>query len=641
MRRNSSITLLAVGHACVDVYQGAVAALVPFFVAERAYSYAAVSGIVLAASLLSSVAQPVFGALTDRWATPWLLPLSTLLSGVGIALSGVTGHYGLTLVFVAVSGIGVAAYHPESARVARLASRGSHAAMGWFSLGGSLGFALAPLMVAAVVATGGLRLTPLLVLPALAGAVTCLPVLRLLGQRQAAAARTAVPGGADDTASFVRLSLVVVCRSIVYVGLSTFIALYAKQSMHGGTVAGTAALFVLYLGGAVGSVLGGTLANRWARVTVARWAYLIAVGTVAGVVFVPGLAMYPFVALTSAALYVPFSLQVTLGQDYLPSRIGTASGITLGLTVSIGGLVSPVIGSLADATSLRTALAPLVLIPGVCWILARSLPEPQAVTGSAGAEVGAADDEPDGAEGHRGEAQVASGEDQVEERNPAARLVQVMGLEMILGEAGDGRAGVGADVRAEAVQRGEVEFVPGRVEQVRSQAGSDRDPTVDDQGVVLQYASGRLVEVHVQEQRLDEGGIAPLDAQRHADEARDDREHGGERAPDDSAECDADREPADTGRDGEQAGDKQRPGLEQATDADGGLHVRQVVADRGDGRGQGRHEQAEQGQLGPQPAGRRDVLAPGQQQGPLLVLPGQQWHAEKHADQQRHVLHQQ
>ena len=103
MPRNKSIILLSVGHACVDVYQGAVAALVPFLVAERGYGYAAASGVVLAASVLSSVAQPVFGVLTDRWAMPWLLPLSTLLGGLGIALSGVSGSYGLTLACVAVS----------------------------------------------------------------------------------------------------------------------------------------------------------------------------------------------------------------------------------------------------------------------------------------------------------------------------------------------------------------------------------------------------------------------------------------------------------------------------------------------------------------------------------------------------------
>ncbi|MGW7082800.1 MFS transporter [Streptomyces sp. NPDC054871] len=378
MRRNTSITLLSAGHACVDVYQGAVASLVPFFVAERAYSYAAVSGIVLAASLLSSVAQPLFGVLTDRWAMPWLLPVSTLLGGLGIALSGVSGSYALTLVFVAVSGVGVAAYHPESARVARLAARGSHSGMGWFSLGGNLGFAAAPLLVTAVVATGGLRLTPLLVLPALVGAVLCLPVLRALEkQRQDAGAGTTMTTARDDDrASFVKLSLAVVCRSIVFVGLRTFISLFAEERMGGSAAAGTAALFVLYLGGAVGSVLGGRLADRWDRVTVARWSYLLTAVCVAGVVFVPGPALYLCVALTSAGLYVPFSLQVTLGQDYLPSRMGTASGITLGLTVGVGGLVSPLIGGLADATSLRTALAPLALMPVLSWLLFRTLPEP-------------------------------------------------------------------------------------------------------------------------------------------------------------------------------------------------------------------------------------------------------------------------
>ncbi|MFE9499164.1 MFS transporter [Streptomyces collinus] len=376
MRRNTPIVLLSLGHACVDVYQGAVAALVPYFVSERSYGYAVASGIVLAASLLSSVAQPVFGALTDRRPMPWLLPLSTLLGGVGIALSGLSGSYPLTLACVAISGIGVAAYHPESARVARIAGRGSHRAMGWFSTGGNIGFALAPLMVTAVVTTGGLRWTPLLVLPALAGAATCLPVVRVLRERQAAGGRTTVPAGSDDTASFMRLSLAVVFRSIAFVGLSTFISLYARQRLGGGAAAGTAALTVLYLGGAIGSVLGGSLATRWDRVTVARRSYLITAAAVAGVVWVPGPAIYLFVALTSAGLYVPFSLQVTLGQDYLPSRVGTAGGITLGLTVSIGGLASPVIGRLADATSLRTALAPLVLMPVLSWLFLRTMPEP-------------------------------------------------------------------------------------------------------------------------------------------------------------------------------------------------------------------------------------------------------------------------
>ncbi|WP_068922615.1 MFS transporter [Planobispora rosea] len=379
MPKNKTIMMLSAGHACVDVYQGAVAALVPFLVAERAYTYAAASGVVLAASSLSSVAQPLFGALTDRWALPWLLPVSTLLAGLGIALSGLGDSYALTLALAAVSGIGIAAYHPESARVARIAAGGGHTAMGWFSLGGNLGFAAAPLLVAAVVATGGLRLTPLLAVPALVGAVLYLPVTRALG----ASARPAAGGvpraaGRDDVASFVRLSLVVVCRSIVFVGLSTFIASYASARTGAGTTAGAAALFVLYLGGAVGTVLGGSLAGRWDRVRVVRVSYLVSVAAVAGVVLVPGPAIYLFAGLTSIGLSVPFSLQVTLAQDYLPARVGTAGGVTLGLTVSVGGLAGPLIGAVADATSLRTALTPLIAMPALGWLLARTLREPAA-----------------------------------------------------------------------------------------------------------------------------------------------------------------------------------------------------------------------------------------------------------------------
>ncbi|MFE2291386.1 MFS transporter [Streptomyces sp. NPDC059452] len=377
MAKNKAITLLSIGHACVDVYQGAVAALVPYFVAERAYTYAAASGIVLAASLHSSVAQPLFGVATDRRAMPWLLPVSTLVAGSGIAVSGLTGSYALTLLFVGIGGIGVAAYHPESARVARIVSRGSHTAMGWFSLGGNLGFAFAPVLVAVAVGVGGLKLTPLLVLPALVGSLLTLPVLRGLERVTSGSPDPAgAPTAPDDIASFVKLALAVVCRSIVFVGLSAFISFYVRERTGGGVAAGTAALVVLYLGGAVGTVLGGRLAERRDRVTVVRGSYLLSVAAVAGLVLVPGPALYVFVALTSAGLYIPFSLQVTLAQDYLPSRAGTASGITLGLTISIGGLFSPLIGRLADATSLQTALMPLIAMPALSWLLLRTIEEP-------------------------------------------------------------------------------------------------------------------------------------------------------------------------------------------------------------------------------------------------------------------------
>ncbi|MFJ8595339.1 MFS transporter [Streptomyces sp. NPDC093598] len=366
---------MSLGHACVDVYQGAVAALVPYFVAERAYSYAAASGVVLAASLLSSLVQPLFGVLTDRWAMPWLLPLSALTAGAGVALSGVTGSYALTLAVMAVSGVGVAAYHPEAARVARAVAHGRHTAMGWFSFGGNAGFALAPLLVFAVGATGGLRASPLLAVPALAGAALCAAAVRSAGSgaRSAGASATA---GEDAWGSFLRLSGAVVCRSVVFVGLSTFVTLFVRERTGGGEAAGTAALFVLYAGGAIGTLAGSRLAERYGRMAVVRRSYALTVPAVAGLLLVPGPAVYLFVALTSAGLYVPFSLHITLGQDFLPGRVGTASGVTLGLTVSVGGLAAPALGALADATSLHTALLPLIALPALGRLLLCGLREP-------------------------------------------------------------------------------------------------------------------------------------------------------------------------------------------------------------------------------------------------------------------------
>ncbi|MEU6710871.1 MFS transporter [Nonomuraea sp. NPDC046802] len=368
------IPMLAAGHATVDFYQGAVPAFVPFLVAERGYGYVAVSGVVLAATLLSSIVQPLFGVLTDKWRMPWLIPLSMVVAGAGVAFGGVTDSYALVWLAMAVSGMGVAAYHPESARLARIASRGSHVRMSWFSMGGTLGFATAPVLVTPLLSVWGLAASPLLALPAVLGAVVTLPaVLALAGGGPAAKAAAPAPGR-DDWPSFARLTLVIVFRSVVYVGLSTFVALYM-----GGGAAGAVALFVLFAGGAAGTVLGGRLATRWGRVRTMRLAYAASVLAVAGVVLAPGATAYVFVAASSMALYVPFSLHVTLGQDFLPTRVGTASGVTLGLAVSVGGLTSPLVGAVAEAATLRAALACLVVFPVLAWLLARTLKEPAAV----------------------------------------------------------------------------------------------------------------------------------------------------------------------------------------------------------------------------------------------------------------------
>ncbi|MGW6933074.1 MFS transporter [Lentzea sp. NPDC054927] len=365
------MTVLVAGHAVDDLYQGAVPAVVPFLVVERSYSYLAAAGITVAATLLSSVLQPLFGVLTDRKAMPWLVPVGMMIAGVGIGLCGLSDSYLFTWLAIALSGIGVAAYHPEAARLARRVARDGHVGMSWFALGGNAGFALGPVLVTPVLAFGGLGASPLLMIPALVGGALTFAALRGVQGVDAAAVRV----GQDDWRQFGRLTVVVIARSMVTFGLGTFLAIWVAQRV-GGFIAGSVALVVLFGVGALGTLLGGVLAGRWGRIRVVRMSYALGIPAVAGIALVPGPAVYIFVALTALTLYVPFSLHTTLGQDYLPNRLGTASGVTLGLAVSVGGLAAPAIGALASVTSLQWALLALPVLPLVAWVAARGLAEP-------------------------------------------------------------------------------------------------------------------------------------------------------------------------------------------------------------------------------------------------------------------------
>lgn len=369
--------LLAYSHATVDIYQGTVAALVPFLIIERDYSYSAAAGIVLASSLTSSVVQPLFGALGDRWKIRWLIPVSIFFSGTGIAAIAVSEAFWVTAFFVAVSGVGVAAYHPAGARRARELSGDDPVLMSWFSLGGTIGFTMAPLVVVGTVGVFGLNASPFLAIPAVTGlmayAITNRTKNSIISSKPLVRAQRI---GHNDWRSFTRMSVATMCRSIVFVGLGSFIVLFVSQKVGIDDLGNTVSLFVFYLGGIFGTAIGGSLARRWPRTSIMRWSYTLAIPVVAGLVFVPGYAVFIFIVLTSLLLYVPFSLHITLGQDYLPRHIGTSSGITLGLAVSVGGLASLAIGILADTFGLQLALVPLVLMPVVAVMMLTGLKDP-------------------------------------------------------------------------------------------------------------------------------------------------------------------------------------------------------------------------------------------------------------------------
>jgi MFS transporter, FSR family, fosmidomycin resistance protein len=370
-----ALALLGGGHLCVDLCQGAVPALLPFLAAERGYSYAALGALVLFSTIGSSVVQPLFGLLSDRFARPWLMPGGLALAGAGIALAGPAPSYGLTALAVVVSGLGVAAFHPEGAKFAGLASRDRKGrGMSLFSVGGNAGFALGPLLTTPLVLLFGLSGTLALVVFPLAAAVLIARELERLRRLEGAQLAGPVSAGEDDWGAFGRLGGLIALRSGVYFGLQAFVPAYFVAELSSSEAAGNAALTLMLGAGALGTLVGGGLVDRWGaravllgtQVLLLPLLLVLPLADAAGATILLGLV--GFVAIAS------FSVTLVLGQAYLPSRMGLASGVTLGLAIGLGGVAATALGVIADSAGLEAVLWTIAALPVPAALLAVTLP---------------------------------------------------------------------------------------------------------------------------------------------------------------------------------------------------------------------------------------------------------------------------
>jgi MFS transporter, FSR family, fosmidomycin resistance protein len=353
--------LWGAAHAVDDLYQGLVPASVPYFVLDRHYSYLAASGLTLAATLGSSLPQPLIGLAVDRWRLGRLAAAGVAVAGIGAGLSGVFRPYFAAWLLILVSGLGVAMFHPAAGRSAREAAGESAGAMSIFAAGGSVGFFLAPVLATPALAALGIGATALFIPPAL---LIALLLLRDHARRSASAAAPTLRAGRDRWGPFAALTAVEVVRSAAFFGINTFIELYWIYHLHASRALAGAALAVFLVGGVAGTLLGGRIADRFGLVRTVQLGTVLVVPMLVGLRLCPGtLAPLGFAAAAGVALNIPFAVLVKLGQDYLPTRPGTAAGVTLGLGVGIGGLASPLFGLIADAHGPQGVLTALCCVP--------------------------------------------------------------------------------------------------------------------------------------------------------------------------------------------------------------------------------------------------------------------------------------
>lgn len=422
------ISLVSLGHLSCDVNGGALPAVLPFLRTHYDLTYQATGGLMFAYSCLSSIIQPLFGLMADRLSKPWLIPLGVFLAGIGLAALGFMSSYWAIFAAIGLSGVGAALFHPEGARFAnKVSGQSKGTGMSIFSIGGNAGFVIGPLLATFFLSWFGMPGMAIFgLLATVTASILTLLIMRMAAPQAAAAAQrtaqaafgntksatnappaTAPSGesvdgdtaGAADGANteaastadgaakngegdepqnnwreFSKLTGAIITRSILFIGFNTFIPLYWVNGFGQSKAAGAVALTIFCTFGVMSNILGGVLADRHGFRAIVRLGFALVTPTVLAFSLMPGLyAAYAMLPLLGFVLYVPFSSLVVLGQTYLARNIGFASGVTLGLATSLGGVFAPVLGWVADNHGLPRTFQCLALVALVGTVFAFSL----------------------------------------------------------------------------------------------------------------------------------------------------------------------------------------------------------------------------------------------------------------------------
>lgn len=369
-------------HCINDFGQGSLAALIPFFIANFGLNYYQSASIIFCNTVVASVAQPILGYVADRWRVPWFIPVGFTVTLVAISSIALAASYEMILVLSLISGVGAALFHPEAALlVNRMQSHEIGNAMGRFAVGGSAGFALGPLLASGVYIFGGQFLWLFTVI-ALIGvllyvyAFTGSTDVNVVGESKSSNKST--DAGINDWTSFGKLFFVIASRSILFSVLSIFIPILYITVINGEAGASSLALTMYFAMGAVLTYMGGALSDKLGFLKTVRLGNLIFLPSVLVFIFVPNIwgffgAMIPM-AFGVFSQYGPITV---LGQKYLAKNAGFASGITLGLGITLGGLVAPYVGHLADIYDVQTALMTLIPVGLMGLLMSFWLKEPK------------------------------------------------------------------------------------------------------------------------------------------------------------------------------------------------------------------------------------------------------------------------
>lgn len=354
--------LLFIGHLLNDGFASFFAPLLPLLIDRLDLSLALAGALGTVRIVTNSLLQPGLGHLVDRVQRPWLVIAGPFLTVVAMSLIGRAGSFPQLLVIMLISGAGTALFHPVAAAlVAADRPRRHGMLMAFFSSGGTLGGAVAPIVIVAFVERFSLLQTPWLIAPGLLILASfAFPLQRVLPSMERRAVRRT--WFRELPSRLLLLWLVIVLSSMCSTAFVTFLAVLVAER-GGSAFVGAAAISVFMLTGAAGGFFAGNLSDRFGRKRVILASLVLATPLYVLFLYGPITAAIAFIAAAGVFGLSSLPVGVVAAQECLPGRTGLVSGLVMGLAWGVGGMALTPIGLLADRFGLITVMTVVSFLP--------------------------------------------------------------------------------------------------------------------------------------------------------------------------------------------------------------------------------------------------------------------------------------
>jgi FSR family fosmidomycin resistance protein-like MFS transporter len=371
---------ISISHFLNDIMQSLLLALYPLFKGEFALSFVQIGLITLCFQLTASILQPIVGLITDRRAMPWSLAAGMVCTFTGLMVLSQASSFAHVLLAAALVGLGSSIFHPESSRVARMASGGQH---GWaqsiFQVGGNAGAAAGPLLAAWFVLPRGQHSIAWVALAALIGLVIVSYVGRWMRHqhRKARANQSLTPPASISRRQLMTLGLLftLMFSKFFYLSsLNSYLMFFLQHQFHISTLVAQYHLFAFLAAVAMGTLLGGAIGDRIGRRRVI-WISILGIAPFTLALPYANLQGSLFLSIIIGFMLASaFPAMVVYAQELFPGRVGTISGLFFGLAFGLAGIGAALLGKVADTYGIVTLYHLCSYLP-LLGIFALKLPE--------------------------------------------------------------------------------------------------------------------------------------------------------------------------------------------------------------------------------------------------------------------------